>query len=140
MYEERSKQQKPNAKKSSVEASMAESAKVSDHQQRKKLVVRFADTPEPITIKVKPDMKKGKPLIIPAKSSKSVNVASLINQSDQEVPWFDMLIGYHTSTGSDLYSPAARRIFRLMGGNTRNHQIYPALMVSSHNRGSQQET
>ena len=104
MYEERSKQQKPNAKKSSVEASMAESAKVSDHQQRKKLVVRFADTPEPITIKVKPDMKKGKPLIIPAKSSKSVNVASLINQSDQEVPWSDMLIRYHISTRSNLYT------------------------------------
>ena len=69
MYEEMIKQQKSSVKKHAVETSTSELDKVSNHQQKKKLVVRFADTPEPFTIKVKLDMKKGKPLIISAKSS-----------------------------------------------------------------------
>ena len=52
-----------------VKASIAESPKALIHQQKKKLVDQFADTPESFTINVKPDMKKGKPLIISVKSS-----------------------------------------------------------------------
>ena len=82
MYEEMIKQQKLSVKKPPVEASTAESTKVLNHQQKKKLVVRFADTPEPFMIKVKPDRKKSKPLIIFAKYSKLINVASAIDRSD----------------------------------------------------------
>lgn len=44
-------------------------------------------------------------------------------------------VGYHTRTMFDLYSPAAQRIFRLMGGNEGGYEdnlIYPALMASPH--------
>ena len=78
MNEEMIKQQKPSVKKHVMEVGVVESAKVLDHQQKKKLAVWFAYALDPFTIKVKPDMK-GKPLIISAKSSKSVNVASLVN-------------------------------------------------------------
>ena len=138
-----------------METGTAESAKVLNQQQKKKLVVRFADTLEPFTIKVKPNMKKGKPLIIFVKSSKLVNLASAVNQSDQKIPWSDLLmtldakgqlpqdrsgIRYHESMRSDLYSSAAQRNFRLMMGDAENRQIYPAVMASSHNWGSRQET
>lgn len=61
-------------KKAAAGTDLVEPVKVSVHQKKKKLVVRFIDTPEPFTIKVKSDVKKGKPLIISAKSSKSDNV------------------------------------------------------------------
>ena len=65
-------------------------------QKKKKLVVWFADAPEPLVIKVKLDTKNGKPLVITIKSSKSVNAASSIDHSFQAVPiglihwWFIM--------------------------------------------------
>ena len=86
-YEER----KPSVKKPIVETSTTESSKAMGQQQKKKLVVRFANTLEPLKIKVKPDMKKSKHLIISAKSSKLVNVASPVNRLDQEIPWSDLL-------------------------------------------------
>lgn len=101
---------------------MVESAKISVQLQKKKLVVRLTDTPEPFMIKVKLDTKKGKPLVISTKSSNSVNTASLVNQLGQAVPWPDPMmihnvkgqppqdsngIGYRMSTKSNMYSPAS---------------------------------
>lgn len=86
VYEKR----KPSMKKLVVKTSTVKLAKILSQQQKKKLVVRFADTPEPFTIKVKHDMKKSKPLVISAKTSKTVNVASPTNQLDQEIHWSDM--------------------------------------------------
>ena len=78
-------------------------------------------------------------------------MASLVTQSDKKIPYSDLLmtldakgqspqdcsrIGYHESMRFDLYSSVAQRIFRLMMGDVENLQIYPALMASSHNRGS----
>ena len=87
MYEER----KPGLQKAVLETDTAESTKAMGQQQKKKLVVWFVDTPEPFTIKVKSDMKKTKHLIISAKSSKSVNVASSVNRLDQEIHWSYLL-------------------------------------------------
>ena len=52
IYEER----EPNVKKPIVGTSTAESAKVMSQQQKKKLVVRFADTTKPFTIKMSRQM------------------------------------------------------------------------------------
>ena len=55
-------------------------------------MVWFVDTPEPFTIKVKPDTKKGKPLVISTKSSESINAASLVSQLGRDAPWPDPLM------------------------------------------------
>ena len=76
MYQKRSEPQRADKKKSLVEVGMAKPAKISVQRQKKKLVVRFADTPEPFVINVKPNTKKGKLLVISTKSFKSINAAS----------------------------------------------------------------
>lgn len=106
-------------KKLVARTDIIELVKVLAHKQKKKLVVRFAYTPDPFMIKVKSDVKKGEPLVISTKSSKSVSVPSSVNQLGREVPSYDPLtildvkgqppqcfsgIGYHTNTRSNLYS------------------------------------
>lgn len=91
MHEEGSERQRPNMKKFAAETGIAKRAKVLVHPQKKRLVVRFANTPEPFMVKVRPDTKKGEPLVTSTKSSKSVHVASSVNQSSREVPWPDIL-------------------------------------------------
>lgn len=75
MYEEKMR----NVKKPIVETSIEESSKAIGQRQKEKLVVRFADKPEPFKVKVKPDREKNKPLVISTKSSKSVNATSPVD-------------------------------------------------------------
>ena len=80
-------------------------------------------------------------------------MTSPVSQLDQEIRWSYLLwalnangqslqdcsgVGYHEIM---MYSPASQKMYKLIMGEAKSRRrIYPALMASSHNRGSLLET